>query len=1286
MIDGLVNAMANRGDERWIPQESCDRFVWTCSAEYGDHTPTDIDSWHSVWSSTVDEQQCNYEVLYLDINRDVEAWRPLLQEAQLRLEGKTSTSAIVRPGTAFFAHIQDLVPWNIHQAQIVRNPKVRRIPQNLMSQKPVTHRAAILRYNDGQINMESEEVTTFGVGRFETPVSYGILVYGEAPATSMNPEEEAQPGEPISKPKKKVKTDGPDLPQPGEETGLPRQPGYRDITFDVQEGSVPKWVQNALRRLHTNLGHPANESLVRHLAQAGATGQALLGAKHLRCSVCERTKTPHQPRPSKIVQARRFNDRVFLDIVFIKNVNGETFPYLNILDDASTYQILDHLPDRSETVVVQKLVDGWFRYFGPPLSMVVDAEGALRGFNFENLVAQCGIQLRFVPPDAHWQLGKCERHGQACKWIARRLINQFAALSREEMDLVINMAVHAKNSLVRRCGASPCQWVFGRQPRVPSSLLSEPEAVEAKSMVDNNDALLQVEMVRHEAMKAFADYEFNQALRRAMLRKGRPYRGPLEVGQKIAYYRHRTQLDGEGTVEGYRQGMIIGLDPGPTGSVWIRNTRGRVVQAAREQVRSVEGEELWSPSTEDIKALKDTETDLSQKHPHAFDHRSSAPSALADQDVSAVLDAAGQVQQSQGDVPPVLVAIPPMSSEPSRKASQSLSEITIPASQQPQRQPETPVIYLPPTPALPAPGTPGMMAVPALPPIPEEDEPNSLLKLENVRSQPTSTVTTTKQGTKRGSDVQPEALRDQSHIPSSSARGTKRDAEQDTSALHEQDRMKPRPESQVAGVDPMHAILSVYCKYCGTHETTFQEKHQCPRCSSAEFVQDPKLVENWFDEVEEHEAMMKDAHFAYDPHYKRWLDKQTPNDSVYDLPRDQQLDDTHDAEAYLVGVGQMFSQLPENALAEETSLWSVAVKTPDQTGWRWTQLFDQLSIDEDVVTNQLHQAGKDPPGQSQTVFIKHWRGNRRKSRKPSQQPEHRFLQRHGRHCVHLAGWDGSNPELQPAFQNDNFFQAYYALCDDVVKNAAMVSSEEEMKLMQEDVNRVKKEGLHHVLASSSSTTPDTFSTATDQVFHRPESSDEEEDANQTSGRAAKQALKREIPWRSIASEDWPAFVESLRDEWKEWETWSSCQPVELREGEVDPSLILKSRVCYRWKPKDGGKWFKAKARIVIQGYRDPHLPLLTRDSPVLSKTCFILIIQWSASHGVSLYNADCKSAFLQGLPDVERPTAIYMRPPQDAISLEVNFWHKTMFPLFSQKEKFLLEKFNALFCFVRKVS
>lgn len=132
------------------------------------------------------------------------------------------------------------------------------------------------------------------------------------------------------------KEKAPSALQPEEELRA-HQPGSRDITFDAEEGKIPKWVQNALRRLHTNLGHPSNESLVRHLAQAGASGVPLLGGKALRCTVCSRTKPPHQPRPAKAVRSRRFNDRIFLDIVFLKNINFETFAYLNVLDDATTY-------------------------------------------------------------------------------------------------------------------------------------------------------------------------------------------------------------------------------------------------------------------------------------------------------------------------------------------------------------------------------------------------------------------------------------------------------------------------------------------------------------------------------------------------------------------------------------------------------------------------------------------------------------------------------------------------------------------------------------------------------------------------------------------------------------------------------------------------------------------------------------------------------------------------------------------------------------------------------------
>ena len=175
-----------------------------------------------------------------------------------------------------------------------------------------------------------------------------------------------------------------------------------------------------------------------------------------------------------------------------------------------------------------------------------------------------------------------------------------------------------------------------------------------------------------------------------------------------------------------------------------------------------------------------------------------------------------------------------------------------------------------------------------------------------------------------------------------------------------------------------------------------------------------------------------------------------------------------------------------------------------------------------------------------------------------------------------------------------------------------------------------------------------------QAFTRPESSADEEAEDETAGlgRAAKKALKMEAPWRTISAADRPKFIKSNQEECAEWLKWSSCRPVYPKAGEIDERLILRSRICYRWKPKDGGKWFKPKSRIVVLGFLDPHLPLVSRDAPALAKTTFVLIIQWAASHGVSLWNDNCKSAFLQGEADTERPTQIYMKPPQDAIALE----------------------------------
>ena len=107
----------------------------------------------------------------------------------------------------------------------------------------------------------------------------------------------------------------------------------------------------------------------------------------------------------------------------------------------------------------------------------------------------------------------------------------------------------------------------------------------------------------------------------------------------------------------------------------------------------------------------------------------------------------------------------------------------------------------------------------------------------------------------------------------------------------------------------------------------------------------------------------------------------------------------------------------------------------------------------------------------------------------------------------------------------------------------------------------------------------------------------------------------------------------------------NCAPVHLQPGSVASHLILRSRVCYRWKPTSTGQ--KAKARVVVAGFKDPHLPVFTRDAPVLARSSLHLLLQWAATFQVKLWNADAKSAFLQGDPDCERPEPIFMKPPQE---------------------------------------
>ena len=863
---------------------------------------------------------------------------------------------------------------------------------------------------------------------------------------------------------------------------------------------------------------------------------------------------------------RSFNEQVVVDIVYVHDLQGQAHVALSMVDDASHYHVLQRLPSRSAENVTEAMVKGWFRFFGPPETMLLDAEGAMKSLKFEELAAQSGCAIRFVPADAHWQLGRAERHGAVAQEIAEKLIVQHGVQSPEEIELVFTMATFAKNQLIRRAGVSPSQWVFGRSPRIPGSLLGDGNKVEDKQLISNSKKLQQTELMRLDAMKMLLEIDMSNRLRTAMLRKSRPHRGGFEIGQRLAYWRVRNTLDGEGPFAGYRQGVLIGIDPGMRGSLWIRNDRGRIVQVAREQARALEEEEAWLPGTPDFKLLRDAEQDLESKHAVGLDQRQAAiqdadgPPVLALPDAPmASLDSQGNPSTPSLTSPPVIVR-PPQQEEPLEQADKPIQQET-----------------------------------------------------KRLKTDRSSAASSSQRPSSDHTMVDPASVgREHEGSDGQQADGLSSNRRIDQlGSIPESERasMPSNVHSETAEAAPQafHVSAKAFCQLCGSVDKVLEANvARCGRCLNSSFVDDVEKVLNWFDEETE-----------FDAKQKRFTSNAPRGE---ELPLTLDLHQVSQTQQWLTSEVLVVKSLDQIDNLRKTNdkkypLMSYAAWYSDHETWLWEKIYNQnVEVDEKFFDDQVER----PNPSLYVVFLQRSEQlctDPQKARVHlavygDQSCEKQWLARHGRDIIRKTGWDGSPQEFQSLFTNGNLYlqaSLYDEFSSDVLATSftSWVSENTQM-----------------------------------------DSSEDEEDIPRTQ----RQALKRELPWRTIPEADVPAFVEAMCKEWEEWCKWASCKQVD--SANVPKHLILPSRVCYRWKPVPSTGGFKAKARIVIQGFRDPHLPLLTRDAPVLSRNGFMVILQWSACFKTVLWNADAESAFLQGLPDDERPAKIYMKPPQDGIALQ----------------------------------
>ena len=182
--------------------------------------------------------------------------------------------------------------------------------------------------------------------------------------------------------------------------------GASEISF---KGTVSGRAAGALRRMHQNLGHPTNRELVRHLTLGGASKDLIAAAHNLTCKTCLKCVRPQAHRVVKPAALLDFGDAVALDIIYIDTVESKGNLALNMVDVASSYQVVVPLESRHADVVTDTFYKHWVSWAGTPFKIVLDLDTGFQD-SFWKITAGDGIAMKSAAGQAHWQNGVAERY------------------------------------------------------------------------------------------------------------------------------------------------------------------------------------------------------------------------------------------------------------------------------------------------------------------------------------------------------------------------------------------------------------------------------------------------------------------------------------------------------------------------------------------------------------------------------------------------------------------------------------------------------------------------------------------------------------------------------------------------------------------------------------------------------------------------------------------------------------------------------------------------------------
>ena len=400
---------------------------------------------------------------------------------------------------------------------------------------------------------------------------------------------------------------------------IPREEILNDLDFygnDLAGGegdvpgiivrNVPPEVRREVRNAHYNLGHPSTATLLRLMRRAGANDAVQRYARWWKCPQCSEREAPGAtPSTTAPYRPRTFNLMVGCDMKVVHDHQGQQYYALNIVDFATTFQVMAMLDGCSAEECAEKFWLWWVVWAGPPKTLVTDMGTSFLAA-FLTLAERYSATSKVVPTEAPWQVGMIERHGGVINDVISMIVTQSGAIGKTEMMLVMIASTAAKNRRPGLSGHSPRSAVFGMDDRIDGSVIDsllDGEQLPAHSQAASDAGYQRALKIRQEAMKAIIDLDHSQRYHRAIA--ARPNLRGHQVylpGAQVYYWqaqgaknkmkgRRRRQHDrwrGPGTVIGHE--MRDGVQ---SNALWISHG-GHLRLVAPQHVRSASPEEQVS--------------------------------------------------------------------------------------------------------------------------------------------------------------------------------------------------------------------------------------------------------------------------------------------------------------------------------------------------------------------------------------------------------------------------------------------------------------------------------------------------------------------------------------------------------------------------------------------------------------------------------------------------------------------------------------------------------------------